>query len=345
MYKIIKKCSIDDFNEQLTYLKENGRIILNRKPEIEEEIGRFQVFVYTSVITCTLIYKDLKGNGKVVQLQTKLDDTFNGVTIHGGNAFSVLQRAYKAPQTNTKDDAPFSIGISPYRNKNFIGKRVENAYGYDMNSAYPFGMLQDLPDTEHPLGAGIVKKGEYGFSITGLPVAVGDYALFRFPIMESPYKHFVEVQYKKKKTAKTQAEKNTAKFIMNAAIGALQNHNCFLRAAIINNFHFKINEIINKYGNHIISSNTDSIVSDIPIPEIEENLGDEIGQWKLEHTGSFAISTNGYSTQWNLEKPVYGAGKSKTWFKDGWDILKDDLPLNRNIYTLDTKKWLIVRDI
>ena len=61
-----------------------------------------------------------------------------------------------------------------------------------------------------------------------LTVKEGEMAIYRFPLMESPYKRFVEVQYNKKKNAKSLAEKNTAKFIMNAAIGALQNHNCFL---------------------------------------------------------------------------------------------------------------------
>lgn len=343
MRKIIKKCSIEDFNNTIEYLRSNGRILLARKPKDNETVGRFKVFVFKSITTCTLVYKDLTGNGKVIELQTKLDDSFNGVTIHGGNAFAVLQKAYKAPQTNDKTNAPFSIGISPYRNKKFIGKRVPEAYGYDMNSAYPYGMLKDLPDTSKPLGMGKVNKGEYGFGITGLPVKEGEMAIYRFPLMESPYKRFVEVQYNKKKNAKSLAEKNTAKFIMNAAIGALQNHNCFLRAAIINNFHMEILEIMKKYGDHILSSNTDSIVSDIRIPEIEANLGNEIGQWKLEHQGAFAISNNGYSTQWNLEKPTFGAGKSKTWFKDGWDILVDEIPVEGNLYDLDTKTCRIVR--
>lgn len=345
MFKQIRKCSIETMNDILKNLKKYHRIFLFRAPEKDEEIGRFKVFLYKKITTAVLIYKDLKNSGKVIQYTTKLDGSFNGVEINGANAFSYLQKYYKAPETNGKDDAPFSIGISPYRNPKFVGKRVENCYGYDLNSAYPWGMLQDLPDTNKPLKPGKVGKNEYSFTETGLRAKIGTYSKYRFELMKSPYTRFVDRWYAAKKNAKNDAEKNTAKFVLNASIGALQNHNAFLRAAIIDNFHTIITELSSKYKDHILSTNVDSIVSDIRIPEIEANIGSNIGQWKLEHTGSFAIHKNAFSVQWNFDIPSFGGGKSKTWFKEGYDILTDPLPEPNNLYYINTEKCIIARKV
>ena len=342
MFKVMKKCSVETLNETIEYLKKNNRIIINREPDKDEIIGGFKVFLFKKISTVHLIYKDIKGRGCVKQLTARLDKDFDGNEKNGAQALSILSRYYKAPIVNNKDDAPFSIGITPYRNRKFIGKRTHNCYGYDLNSAYPFGMLQDLPDTSKPLEPGKVGKNEYSFTLTGLRAPVGSYSKYRFEIMKSPYTKFIEVWYNKKATASTSAEKNEAKFVMNAAIGALQNHNCFLRSAIINNFHSYINSIFEKYKSHILSTNTDSIVSDIRIPEIEANIGDNIGQWKLEHQGDFAIHPNGYSVQWNKDIPAFGAGIPKAWFTEGYDLLVDGIPPANNKYELDEKNHRIV---
>ena len=344
MFKIMKKCSIEDINEKLEYLKAHSRIIVNIEPTEEDLIGGFKAFLYKKITVVHLVYKDLKNRGRVIEYSAHLDREFDGNEKNGAQAFAILQRYYKAPEVNNKDDAPFSKGISPYRNRKYYGKRISGCYGYDLNSAYPFGMLQDLPDTTQPLPPGEVGEDEYSFKIgTDFRAKPGDYAKYRFKIMPSPYQDFVQKWYNKKATAKNEAEKTTAKFVMNAAIGALQNHNCYLRAAIMNNFQEFIIEIFKKYKNHILSMNTDSIVSDIRIPEIEANLGNGIGQWKIEHYGDFAIHKNGFSVQWNREIPAFGAGISKSRFNDGYDILVDDIPPVNNIYDIDYKAQLVVR--
>ena len=50
---------------------------------------------------------------------------------------------------------------------------------------------------------------------------------------------------------------------------------------------------------------------------------------------------NGYSTQWNMDKPKYGAGKR---YKQGYDILSDELPEEDNIYYLN-KETLQLEEI
>lgn len=344
MYKQIKKVSIEEMNEKIEYLKKFNRIFKNREPEPDEIIGRFKVFLFKKISTVHLIYKDLKGAGKVIQLSAHLDREFDGIRKNGAQALGILQKYFKAPKVNDKGNAPFSIGIKPYRNPKYIGTRTENCYGYDLNSAYPYGMLQDIPDTLQPLPSGIVKDdNEYSFTDTGSRAKVGMYSKYRFVKMESPYKKFVETWYNKKLNASDKASKNEAKFVMNAAIGALQNTNCYIRAAIINNFHKYILDIFYKYRKYILSMNVDSIVSTIRIPELDNNLGPNIGQWKLEHEGCFAIHKNGFSVQWNNDAPAFGAGISKSWFSENYDILVDDLPQANNIYDLDFDKKVIKR--
>ena len=343
MYKQMKKVSIEEMNEKIEHLKKYGRIFKNREPEPGEIIGCFKVFLFKKISTVHLVYKELKGKGQVIQLSAHLDREFDGIRKNGAQALAILQKYFKAPKANDKGNAPFSIGVKPYRNSKYIGKRVENCYGYDLNSAYPFGMLKDIPDTTKPLKPGIVKEDEYSFTETGLKAKPGMYSKYRFEKMESPYKKFVETWYAKKLNASDKASQNEAKFVMNAAIGALQNTNCYIRAAIINNFHLYILDIYNKYKKYIVSMNVDSIVSTIKIPELEQNLGNGIGQWKLEHEGSFAIHKNGFSVQWNDDIPAFGAGISKSWFKKGWDILKDELPQMNNLYELDFDNKIIKR--
>lgn len=341
MKKVMKKVSILEMNNLLQELKENNRFFINRLPDKNELIGRFNVYILAKRSKIILVYKDLKGNGVVRELSASLDKEFDGNSKNGAQALAILSKYYKAPQMDLE---PFSKGISPWRSSKIIGKRFKNCIGYDFNSAYPYGMLQDLPDTTNMLEPGKVGKNEYSFTETGLRAAVGSYSKYRFPLMKTPFKKFIETWYNKKKTADNSADKITAKFVMNAAIGALQHHNCFLRAAIMNNFQEEIEKIFRKYRPYILSMNTDSIVSTIRIPEIENNIGDDIGQWKIEHFGDFAVHKNGYSTQWNNELPSFGAGIPKTWFKPGYDILVDDVPEINNKYLFDFKNLKIIEN-
>ena len=114
----------------------------------------------------------------------------------------------------------------------------------------------------------------------------------------------------------------------------MQNRNPYIRANIIGLCNDKIKSLIDK---NTLYANTDSIVSLIERPELE--LGDNIGQWKVEHRGKFAYID--YSYQWNETCPSI-RGKPKEYFPEGFDLLTDDLPVCNNIYRFDRIKGEIV---
>ena len=82
-----------------------------------------------------------------------------------------------------------------------------------------------------------------------------------------------------------------------------------------------------------IYCNTDSIVS------LKERtdfiIGDGLGEWKIEHKGKFAYV--GFNYQWKEDTVAY-RGIPKTWFVKNFDITKDDLPLDGNLWYYDDKK-------
>lgn len=240
-----------------------------------------------------------------------------------------------------KNILPFST--SPILYKNDAYERKENkAIGYDMNSAYSFAMLQDMPDTR-PLTTndiqiydpGVVENHQIGFDRKGNLVETGRYASFRFNRIPSPFKHFIEYYYKMKRDAKNPSERERAKRVLNLAVGYFQRKNPFIRAAIVSGANNIIMSLMNE---NTIYCNTDSIVTLKERPELV--LGDEIGQWKVEHKGIFKY--DGMNYQWNKEVPAY-RGVPKEWFPKGWDILKDDLPTNGNLYELDLETFLVRR--
>ena len=113
---------------------------------------------------------------------------------------------------------------------------------------------------------------------------------------------------------------------MNLAVGYLQRVNPILRTFVLSYANERIKSFVDE---NTLYSNTDSIVSLVQRPDIEEHLSNEIGDWKLEHQGDFAFK--GFCYQWNYNAPSY-RGISKAWFKPEYDILKDELPKHGNKY-------------
>ena len=127
------------------------------------------------------------------------------------------------------------------------------------------------------------------------------------------------------------------KNIMNMAIGYLQRVNPILRTFVLDYANKRVKSFIN---DDTLYCNTDSIVSLTRRFDIEENLGDGLGQWKLEHFGDFAYK--GFCYQWNKSIPSY-RGVSKSWFKPDFDILVDELPECGNLYFYNQKTNQIER--
>lgn len=335
---VIVKCSVKEFNKYLRWVRKYCQgLIVMRQPEKGEDIS-LKVYVWEANVKVHIMGRVMSDS--VRRFETRLDGEEQSKKT-GCDAFAIMQKYYRAPTLNDRDTAAFSYAIKPYTNRKFIGIRTENCIGYDMNSAFSYGMLQQLPDTTRQLQPGEASTSTYCFDEAGHRITKG-FSNYRFEIMQSPYTDFINRWYNLKKNSERNSKDFLdAKMVLNASIGYMQNHNCFMRAAILDNFNREIQAIIKKYKDIIIASRTDSIVCTEPIPEIEARLGSNIGQFKIEHTGSFAVHQNGYSTQWNNDKPKYGAGKR---YKEGYDILTDNIPEEENIYYLN-KETLQLEEI
>lgn len=306
-------------------------------------------------------------DGKSHFIRTNIDRCNDGDDLRatGGRALASLTKLCKKenPDYDTlihlhgEDQDCLSASNLLYFNPKYNGTRHYGCIGYDRNSAYPWAMLQDMPDTRRPLGPGIVEKGQVGFN-EGAPLGslmhFEGYAQYRFPLIPTPFTNFVKRWYDEKKTTKNDMDKQRAKNYLVYAVGALQNVNCFLRAAIVEYSSQYMLDIINRYEDIILLSNTDSIIATERIPELDENIGIELGQWKIEHIGNFAY--RGPQWQWNYkeegeeskfayrglskeedkESEFACRGVSKIWIENikGWDILTSPMPSGGNHYML-----------
>lgn len=231
-----------------------------------------------------------------------------------------------------------------YFNPKYNNTRLENCYGYDVNSAYPFALTKDMPDcTNYRVvedwwsDDAIVKDNEMGFINKDGElemVETGFHAQYIFQKIKSPFIKFVNHYMKDKINAITKENKQHAKNYMNYAIGYILRKNPFIHCAVL--YHSK-EYIKSKVDENTLFSNTDSIVSKVKREDLE--IGKALGQFKIEHIGDFAYK--GYNYQWNVEKPSY-RGISKEWFENGFDILKDDVPtMDNNKYRFNTETFQI----
>jgi len=334
----------------------NGTLILPKYwyHRIDDKITNFHLYINDGWL------KDkckLKCTTKTIHYVCKKDGSEALEHKTGMEAYCLLQRMTKFKiEMNNYEYCDYSksymfdgkeiatISGFRYKNKRFIGKRVF-AYGYDLNSSYSAAMLNDMPDTSKPYRIGILKQGEIGFNQSiddqgfyylKATTKVGELCEYIFPLMKSPFEHFVEYYYKKKKEAKTKQERQYYKDILNFAVGFIRRKNPFIHSAILT---YARDKILNLVDCNTIYSNTDSIISLTRRYDIEEELGLNVGEFKLEHNNEqFALTESGY--QWGFELPSI-SGKSKQWFDNaypnGFDILRDPLPKDANLYEFNPK--------
>ena len=248
-----------------------------------------------------------------------------------------------------------------YFNEKYNNKRTKNCICYDINSAREWAMLQDMPDVTKPfrhvnlydLENSVVGDDEIGFKEKDdelILVKSGRHAEYIFKRIESPFKEFVKHYYELKKqatinkrNAKTEEEKEywqnlkrMYKNYMNFAVGYIYRKNPFIYSAILN---YEYEHTKSFMDENTIYSNTDSIASSVCREDIEKLLGDELGQFKVEHEGDLAVLNGSY--QWNKDKPTY-RGLSKEWFKKDFDLLVDEIPnINDNKYIFNEKEFTI----
>lgn len=360
-----KYISLAEMNDVLKYIKSNKSVYLRKKKD-DEYFASSKCWINVESRNMTVLYKDDTGKPKFFAFDLAEGNVHN--KINPGLALSTLGKYYKIPEIKElypeiaylcqpadciDEKGRSGMKVEPLLmfNRNFEYKRTY-AYCYDMNSAYSWAMLQDMPDTSHGLRVDdVVMENEIGFyrykgeNVNGdvttsyVLVRPGDYAHFIFPRMKSPFKRFVDTWYTKKANAKDSEEKLKAKEMLNYCIGCLQNHNPFIRCAIVNYCNNRIIDIIvneRKKGNDFLYANTDCVTLTKPIDYL--TIGNDVGQWKIKE-GYFAF--RGCNYQWDLEIPTY-RGMPKKWFPEGWDILKCPLPKSNNNYIFDADRMEIV---
>ena len=165
--------------------------------------------------------------------------------------------------------------------KEYYAKKKLKVWSYDVNSSFGYAMLQPMPNTRvAPRYKDTVKEGEMGFYIQGFcTTEVGAPADIIFPLMESPFIDYIKKYYDIKKNApKGSVERTEAKYKLNIPTGCIQRHNIFIRNAIL---HYA-NRYIKKYiDENTVYCNVDSIYSLVPRDDLP--IGNEIGEFKLEH--------------------------------------------------------------
>lgn len=335
MYVKPRKAFVDmgEINKHLRFVRDN-RLCIFRARENIEKVGHY-AYIDNKEVYFNLTYRDDKGD--TCTYVFRKDGQADTQTIDGAEAFRILSKYYKVPDYRSNEKV-MEMSASPflYKNKKYEGKRLNNVLGYDLNSAYGYAMTQPMPDTKDGYREGYVKDGEIGFlempitndkneitpSLT--PVYTGSHSLYIFPLMESPFKKFIEVW-----NAKKLEGIKKAKEVINYSVGYLQRINPFLRATVIGHCNSLIKSLIDE---NTLYCNTDSLVS---LKPRDLKIGTKIGEWKIEKQGEFAYI--GYAYQWNTDAPRY-RGVARSWFPEGYDILTDEIPHEGNIYSLDKKK-------
>ncbi len=357
--RIVFVHDVREMNKHLRFCRDN-RILAPSEAWVN--LQKIKRAYYTLDIMYARIILRYCGNGnRYAEYIFYLDGSEHHQTVSGMRAFNVLQRmSHKGvvDLTGNKDyyDPEYdtwslgSVAGLIYFNPKYINMRFENCICYDRRSAYSAAMLEPIPDTNVlPRRNSIIKEGEIGFRQMecGLTNESHFYAIFEpgylaeyiFPAIESPFKSFVEYFYKKREKAKG-VEADRVKQTLNYAVGYIRRKNPFIHSCILSRARYYIESLIDE---NTLYSNTDSIISKEPRPDLEKLVGPKVGQFKVEHKGSFAYSKSGY--QWNKDLPSM-RGRSKEWFKNafpnGFDILTDDIPfIEANKYEFNKEKGVI----
>lgn len=348
--KRIKAVTIDEMNKHLKYCKKYRYMVDGPKPQnetfgmkayVEDSETYFRLTYKTGPNVCTYVCR--KDNEEIVFGATGLE------------AYSTAQKYYKAKDFRDDDKVKklfgysekigkFAASASPFTYYSEKYNRTRNnCIGYDINSSYSNAMLGDLPDTDKPYRLmSRVGDNEVGFIEDDnshlIPVLEkGKFATIIFPLMHSPYEKFIQNWYLKKKNAKTKQEKQKAKDTLNFCIGYMQRTNPFMRAMILYRANKTIEDLMN---DDVIFCNTDSIVSLKPRDDID--IGDGIGQFKIEHEGEFAYIN--FSYQWNKDTPHWKRVQ-QTAFKKDFDILTDKLPATGSGNIVEYKNYRLEKII
>lgn len=342
MYRRIKTHVVQTV-EMMNFLLQKSdhlQMIYRAIDEHDENVSNKAFLEEGDVNLCiTMIWK-----GKLERFIFRLDGAPNLTTISGGDAYMLIARDFKT-RTGYKLPQHFLENCSRpllMRRRSTDCQRHQ-AYGYDMNNAYAFGLIQTMPDTTKEPRKGFLRENEIGFYESELGIInkdliisqalvdqihvtdrPGDYADEIFPAIPSPFIDFVDRWIQRREKAKKDEnpiQRQKAKDVINFSVGCLRNHNTYLHSRVMC---YVRDYMLSHIDDNTIYCNTDSLVSTVERKDLP--FGEKIGQFKVEHEGLFAYK--GFAYQWTIDDiaDTRYRGISREWFRDDYDILKDPLP-------------------
>ena len=274
---------------------------------------------------CTWIFDKTGENAvnihpsKVARMTYKLYDFREEVNVDKNHCLFTFDQ-----EGRVLESAKPILGFNPK-----FDKTEHNAVVYDLNSAYAAVLCDKIIDTKRRKLYSNVKVGEVGFRLNSDLdlVEAGSFADVVFPLIDSPYKEFAEKWYKIKKTApKNSKERVEAKSILVIMVGLWQLHNPFMRAYVVNTCNKRIEYYLNKYPDKITMWNTDAIYATEHIKELDDLVGDDIGQFKVEYEGLLRQSGFNYQKV-EINQVVYRGVLNQAFkFDQNFNLLTDNLP-------------------
>lgn len=324
--------SIENFNKILAIADKLTNIV---KPDEKRKPLRFFSLLVDAQryikLTTQYVSEDFKETTKypctwVFDKTGKNDQAVSMISI--AKAYNNVYKPNEIGDVCKKSAKPV-LGFNPK-----FDKTEHNVVIYDLNSAYATVLKNKIIDTYKPRFFGVVGPNEIGF-IDDLNLELqheGQPADIIFPLIESPYKDFIKKWYNiKKKAPKESREKKEAKNYLNNGVGNWQNHNPYLRAYVVNSCNEFIEKLVNKYKDKVCLWNTDAIYATEHIKELDDMLGDDIGQFKIEYEGLFRQKGLNYQKG----EEVSYRGVCKCCFPKNYNLLTDKLPAKNLPYKLD----------
>ena len=344
-YKLV--ADKEEMNSHIEFCEKNRKIIYCAPSEeatnksinkqIKQMSHKLKAYLSIGKVKIDLFYTDNKGKNYQYVHYMIDTDYVRLPQLSPATAMGAFSNTVKDEVKEVKAPSNFSaVPVLGY-NEKFNGQRIE-AWGYDINSAYASVILDDewIETKDGPKAKMIDPECEIGFD-ADFDIQREGFSLWVFPKVSVPFgiKRFFTKHYQKKQEMGAMykatgdiafsIEKQKEKDMLNFPVGCLQNKNAWLRAWIVGKCNERIKSLIDE---DTLFWNTDSIVSKRRREDIEKDMGDGLGQWKLEHVGKVAYVGNNY--QWNDEIPTY-RGIPKAWFPKDYDILKHGVPANGNI--------------
>ena len=316
-YKTFRKWKLkqDEIAEFAKKILETPFDIVDRQPHYDEVVFPNQMWVWKTQTTIHVVSRCIFSTDMdEYQLNDRGQDK---VDVNVATMYKFFKKHIDTTSFELEEIADeynhLTATALMYKNDKYDGKTVE-AYGYDMNKCYLAALKEPVPVTQEMETLKFVEDGEIGFNVNynrkvihkdrdGFQqtrfvlekVNVGEFAEYVFPLTESPFRKYAELMENLIDEAKVKGDKEKEcelKTSIVCSVGNLQNHNPFIRAAIVENANNKIKSLIDE---NTILCNTDSIVSLVKRDDIP--ISNKVGEFKLEHHCN--ITLNGFNYTWD----------------------------------------------